>query len=126
MEKKRKEIWNHLEEEYGVPIKDILCGFLFNPYTPLTYADTAAVLNVHRNTLFAWRKDLGIEERPPIRYSLEERFVDKQARKKGYLDIGDAIGDLKLSKGMNVKRMACFLSVSERSIRFYTPEELKR
>jgi hypothetical protein len=120
-----KKAWEQLEEEYGVPIRDLLTDLLFNPYAPLTYADAAAILNVHRNTLGAWRKALRIEARAPIRYPPENRFVDRQAQAKGYVDIEDAIRDLKLNKKMVVEAMSSFLEISVRSIVYHTPHELK-
>jgi hypothetical protein len=122
---KRDVLWERLEEEYGVPVKDLIIDLLFNPYAPLTYSEAAEVLGICKNTLWVWRKVLGIGRRPPVRHPLPEKPVDTKAKAKGYSDIADAIRDLRLNEGMTVEEMSEFLDVSVRSISQYTPGELK-
>lgn len=121
---KREAAWERLEEEYGVPIQQLLEDLLFNPYSPLTYQDAAAVLEISRTTLQSWREILGIPSRPTVRYTLSKKPSDVKAIEKGYQDIEDAIADLKL-RGMTLSEMSGYLGVSERMVTEYTPESLK-
>ncbi len=117
--------WAELEEEYGMPIRELILSFRADG---LQWKTIAGIFEIDKDTITRWRKRLGLPITPLERRwypgECEKRqHADRLARAAGWPSMQEAVRDLRMS-GWAQWQIAKRFGISRNTVKQHTPPEL--